>query len=68
MSNTHTCPAEGTPVRRKRTLSKSAAKARDIRRITDFFAKRRRTTTDSKILLSPFQTSSSEAALCRTIR
>ncbi|XP_044041826.1 cyclin-dependent kinase inhibitor 1Ca [Siniperca chuatsi] len=67
ISNTRKCPAEVTPVRRKRTLSKPAAKPRNNARITDFFAKRRRT-TETKSLLNPFQTSSSEAALCKTIR
>ncbi|XP_040896348.1 cyclin-dependent kinase inhibitor 1Ca [Toxotes jaculatrix] len=67
ISNTHKCPAEVTPVRRKRTLSKLAAKPRDNARITDFFAKRRRT-TETKSILNPFHTSSSEAALCKTIR
>ncbi|KAK5915719.1 hypothetical protein CesoFtcFv8_001284 [Champsocephalus esox] len=67
VSNTRKCPAEGTPVRRKRTLSKSAAKPRSNARITDFFAKRRMTTA-TKSILNPFHTSSSEAALCKTIR
>ena len=35
--------------------------------LTDFFAKRRRT-TETKSALSPFLTSSSEAAQCKTIR
>ncbi|KAK5874336.1 hypothetical protein PBY51_019291 [Eleginops maclovinus] len=67
VSNTRKCPAEVTPVRMKRTLSKSATKPRSNARITDFFAKRRRT-TESKSILNPFHTSSSEAALCKTIR
>ncbi|XP_034429255.1 cyclin-dependent kinase inhibitor 1Ca [Hippoglossus hippoglossus] len=57
-------PAEGTPVRRKRSLSKPAAKPRHYARITDFFAKRRRS-TDTKI---PIHSSSSDAAQCKTIR
>ncbi|XP_022605239.1 cyclin-dependent kinase inhibitor 1B-like [Seriola dumerili] len=69
ISNTRKCPAEVTPVRRKRTLSKAAAaaKPRDNARITDFFPKRRRT-TETKSILNPPHTSSSEAALCKTIR
>ncbi|KAG7482070.1 cyclin-dependent kinase inhibitor 1B-like [Solea senegalensis] len=58
------CPAEVTPVRRKRSLSKTRSNAR----ITDFFAKRRRTTDNKSILMKPLHTSSSEAALCKTIR
>ncbi|KAM9366882.1 cyclin dependent kinase inhibitor 1Ca [Symphorus nematophorus] len=67
ISNTRKCPAEVTPVRRKRTHSKQAAKPRNNARITDFFAKRRRT-TETKSILNPFHTSSSEAAQCKTIR
>lgn len=100
ISNTHKCPAEVTPVRRKRTHSKSAPKPRSNARITgeqqkslqihnrfhtystvmtkwwseltssflsDFFAKRRRT-TETKSAMNPFHTSSSEAAQCKTIR
>ncbi|XP_074482163.1 cyclin dependent kinase inhibitor 1Ca [Sebastes fasciatus] len=68
ISNTHKCPAEVTPGRRKRTHAKSAAKnSRGNARITDFFAKRRRS-TETKSILSPFHTSTSEAALCKTIR
>ncbi|XP_070761400.1 cyclin dependent kinase inhibitor 1Ca [Enoplosus armatus] len=67
ISNTHKCPAEVTPVRRKRTLSKPAAKPRNNARITDFFAKRRRS-TETKSILNPLHTSSSEAAPCKTIR
>ncbi|XP_059213909.1 cyclin dependent kinase inhibitor 1Ca [Centropristis striata] len=67
ISNTHKRPAEVTPVRRKRSLSKPAAKPRSNARITDFFAKRRRT-TETKSILNPFHTSSSEAAFCKTIR
>ncbi|XP_029283047.1 cyclin dependent kinase inhibitor 1Ca [Cottoperca gobio] len=67
ISNTHKCPAEVTPVQRKRTLSKAVAKSRNNARITDFFAKKRRT-TETKSVLNPFHTSSSEAALCKTIR
>ncbi|KAM7424564.1 hypothetical protein PAMA_000760 [Pampus argenteus] len=54
------CPAEVTPVRRKRTPRSNA-------RITDFFVKRRRT-LETKSILNPFHTTSSEAALCKTIR
>ncbi|KAF3686716.1 Cyclin-dependent kinase inhibitor 1C Cyclin-dependent kinase inhibitor p57 p57Kip2 [Channa argus] len=63
-------PAEVTPVRRKRTVAKATAKAGNNTRITDFFAKRRRTTTttESKSILNPFQTSSCEAALCKSLR
>ncbi|XP_062248875.1 cyclin dependent kinase inhibitor 1Ca [Platichthys flesus] len=57
-------PAEVTPVRRKRSLSKPAAKPRNYARITDFFAKRRRS-TETKIQTL---TSSSDAAQCKTIR
>ncbi|XP_019955009.2 cyclin dependent kinase inhibitor 1Ca [Paralichthys olivaceus] len=57
-------PAEVTPVRRKRSLSKPAAKPRNYARITDFFAKRRRT-TETKIQI---HSSSSDAAQCKTIR
>ncbi|XP_039986830.1 cyclin-dependent kinase inhibitor 1Ca [Xiphias gladius] len=67
VSNTHKRPAEVTPVRRKKTLSKPAAKPRNNARITDFFPKRRRT-TETKSILNPLHTSSSEAALCKTIR
>ncbi|XP_069021894.1 cyclin dependent kinase inhibitor 1Ca [Embiotoca jacksoni] len=67
ISNTRKCPAEVTPVRRKGTLSKLAAKHRNNARITDFFAKRKRT-TETKSILSPFHSSSSEAAPCKTIR
>ncbi|XP_034733882.1 cyclin-dependent kinase inhibitor 1Ca [Etheostoma cragini] len=68
ISNTHKCPAEVTPVRRKRTLSKPAAKNRSNNaRITDFFPKRRKT-TETKSTQNPFHTSSNEAALCKTIR
>nr|XP_046250706.1 cyclin-dependent kinase inhibitor 1Ca [Scatophagus argus] len=67
ISNTPKCPAEGTPVQRKRTFSKAAAKPGKNARITDFFAKRRRT-TETKKALNPLHTSSSEAALCKTIR
>ncbi|KAF1392543.1 hypothetical protein PFLUV_G00029120 [Perca fluviatilis] len=67
VSNTHKCPAEVTPVRRKRMLSKPAAKNRNNARITDFFPKRRKT-TETKSIQNPFHTSSNEAALCKTIR
>ncbi|XP_071345465.1 cyclin dependent kinase inhibitor 1Ca [Trachinotus anak] len=67
VSNTLKRPAEVTPARRKRTLSREASKPRNNARITDFFAKRRRT-TETKSILNPFHTSSSEAALCKTIR
>ncbi|XP_068580443.1 cyclin dependent kinase inhibitor 1Ca [Cebidichthys violaceus] len=67
VSNTRKCPAAATPVRRKRTLSKAAAKPGSNARITDFFAKRRRT-TETKSILNPFHTSSSEGASCKTIR
>ncbi|XP_070823406.1 cyclin dependent kinase inhibitor 1Ca [Chaetodon trifascialis] len=67
ISNTRKRPAEVTPVRRKRTLPKLAAKPRDNARITDFFAKRRRM-TETKSILNPFHTSSTEAAQCKTIR
>ncbi|KAM6950339.1 cyclin dependent kinase inhibitor 1Ca [Lycodopsis pacificus] len=66
VSNTRKCPAEATPVRRKRTLTKPAAKPGSNARITDFFAKRRRT-TETKSVLNP-SPSSSEAASCKTIR
>ncbi|KAG7242649.1 hypothetical protein INR49_020022 [Caranx melampygus] len=65
ISNTRKCPVEVTPGRRKRTLSRAAAKPGHNARITDFFAKRRRT-TETKSILSPFH--SSEAASCKTIR
>ncbi|XP_028258045.1 cyclin dependent kinase inhibitor 1Ca [Parambassis ranga] len=66
ISNTLKCPAELTPVRRKRTLSKVGTKSRDNNaRITDFFVKRRRT-TETKSIQGPFH--SSEAAQCKTIR
>ncbi|XP_008286112.1 cyclin-dependent kinase inhibitor 1B-like [Stegastes partitus] len=64
-NTTHKCPAEVTPVRRKRTLSRAAAKPRSDARITDFFAKRRRS-TETKSVLNAL--SSTEAAQCRTIR
>ncbi|XP_047437019.1 cyclin-dependent kinase inhibitor 1Ca [Mugil cephalus] len=67
VSNTRKHPVEVTPVRRKRTHSKSAAKLRNNARITDFFTKRRRT-TETKSILNPFHASSNEAALCKTIR
>ncbi|XP_049456442.1 cyclin-dependent kinase inhibitor 1Ca [Epinephelus fuscoguttatus] len=67
ISNTRKRPAEVTPVRRKRTRSKPAAKPSNNARITDFFAKRRRS-TETKSILNPFHTSSSEAALCKTLR
>ncbi|CAJ1049234.1 cyclin-dependent kinase inhibitor 1Ca [Xyrichtys novacula] len=67
ISNTHKYPAEVTPVRRKRTYQKSATKPRNNTKITDFFAKRRRS-TETKSILKPFLTSSSEAAVCKTIR
>ncbi|XP_070687740.1 cyclin dependent kinase inhibitor 1Ca [Pempheris klunzingeri] len=67
ISNTRKRPAEVTPVRRKRTHSKPAAKPRNGARITDFFAKRKRL-TDTKSILSPLHSSSSEAAQCKTIR
>ncbi|XP_031704680.1 cyclin dependent kinase inhibitor 1Ca [Anarrhichthys ocellatus] len=67
VSNTRKCPTEATPVRRKRTLTKPAAKPGSKARITDFFSKRRRT-TETKSILNPFPTSSSEAASCKTIR
>ncbi|XP_067455070.1 cyclin dependent kinase inhibitor 1Ca [Thunnus thynnus] len=67
ISNTPKCPAEVTPVRRKRRLSKPAVKPRSNARITDFFVKRRRT-SETKSVLNHFLTSSSEAALCKTIR
>ncbi|KAM8893364.1 cyclin dependent kinase inhibitor 1Ca [Spinachia spinachia] len=64
VSNARKRAADATPVRRrKRTLSKPAAKPGSLARITDFFAKRRRT-TETKSILSP----SGEAASCRTIR
>ncbi|XP_029000184.1 cyclin-dependent kinase inhibitor 1Ca isoform X2 [Betta splendens] len=53
------CAAAATPVRRKRTLPKA--------RITDYFAKRRRT-TDTKSILNHLLSSSSDAAQCKTIR
>ncbi|KAM9861143.1 uncharacterized protein ACBR49_003857 [Aulostomus maculatus] len=67
VSNTHKSPAEVTPVRRKRTQPKSAEKPRTTARITDFFVKRRRT-SDTKRAMTSFPASSSEAALCKTIR
>ncbi|XP_071375206.1 cyclin dependent kinase inhibitor 1Ca [Centroberyx affinis] len=66
VSNTLKFPGEVTPVRRKRTLSKQAAKPKNNAQITDFFVKRRRT-SEAKIL-NPLLTSSSEAAPCKTIR
>ncbi|XP_054625687.1 cyclin-dependent kinase inhibitor 1Ca [Dunckerocampus dactyliophorus] len=41
-------PAEVTPVRRKRSLSKMVGKPRDNAPITDFFVKRRRTTESKR--------------------
>ncbi|XP_068433306.1 cyclin dependent kinase inhibitor 1Ca [Clinocottus analis] len=67
VSNTGKRPAEGTAARRKRTLSKPAAKPGSNARITDFFAKRRRM-TEARSFLNPFHSSSSEAALCKTLR
>ncbi|XP_034536441.1 cyclin-dependent kinase inhibitor 1Ca [Notolabrus celidotus] len=67
ISNTRKSPAEVTPIRRKRTHSKSAAIPRNNTKITDFFTKRRRS-TETKIILNPFLTSSREASLCKTIR
>ncbi|TNN51318.1 Cyclin-dependent kinase inhibitor 1B [Liparis tanakae] len=69
VSNTRrACPAEATTAaRRKRTLSRPAAKPGRNARITDFFAKRRRT-AESRSILTPFLTSSSEAAACKTLR
>ncbi|XP_061925271.1 cyclin-dependent kinase inhibitor 1-like [Entelurus aequoreus] len=55
-------PDEVTPVRGRRTV----LKARRNARITDFFVKRRRTCTESK--LSNFVTSSSDTSLCKTLR
>ncbi|XP_040056736.2 cyclin dependent kinase inhibitor 1Ca [Gasterosteus aculeatus] len=63
VSNARKRPADATPLRRrKRTLSKPAAGPGALCRITDFFAKRRRTTETKGVV------SSSEAAPCRTIR
>uniref|UniRef100_A0A096LSZ6 Cyclin-dependent kinase inhibitor domain-containing protein n=1 Tax=Poecilia formosa TaxID=48698 RepID=A0A096LSZ6_POEFO len=45
VSNTLKHPAEKTPTRRKRSLSKPVAKSNDAR-ITDYFAKRRRQRND----------------------
>ncbi|CAK6967027.1 cyclin-dependent kinase inhibitor 1Ca [Scomber scombrus] len=68
ISNTPKYPGEVTPLRRKRkTPSKPAVKPRSNARITDFFVKRRRT-SETKSTLNSFVTSSSEAALCKTIR
>ncbi|KAM4593898.1 uncharacterized protein PAE49_010655 [Odontesthes bonariensis] len=67
ISNKLKCPAEVTPVRRKRSLSKLAAKPITNARITDFFAKRRRT-TEAKSTHTPFHNSSTERAQCKTIR
>ncbi|XP_074522796.1 cyclin dependent kinase inhibitor 1Ca [Halichoeres trimaculatus] len=67
ISNMRKRPAEVTPVRRKRTHAKSAVKPRNNTKITDFFSKRRRS-TETKSVLTPFLTTSSEAAVCKTIR
>ncbi|XP_072237301.1 cyclin dependent kinase inhibitor 1Ca [Leuresthes tenuis] len=67
ISNKLKCPAEVTPVRRKRSLLKQAAKPKTNARITDFFAKRRRT-TETKSTHNPFHSSSTERAQCKTIR
>ncbi|XP_029904283.1 cyclin dependent kinase inhibitor 1Ca [Myripristis murdjan] len=58
-------PAEVTPIRRKRTLSKH--KAPNNTHITDFFVKRKRT-SESKVIQIPALTASSEATLCKRIR
>ncbi|KAJ0001873.1 hypothetical protein NQD34_001669 [Periophthalmus magnuspinnatus] len=66
VSNIPKCPAELTPTRRKRARSKSAARAPQNARITDFFVKRRRS-TDTKSVLCPVFSQSSDAPV-RTIR
>uniref|UniRef100_A0A3Q1J6V4 Cyclin-dependent kinase inhibitor domain-containing protein n=1 Tax=Anabas testudineus TaxID=64144 RepID=A0A3Q1J6V4_ANATE len=50
------CPAEVTPVRRKRTL------------YNETIMSKRRTTTESKSIPNHFHTSATETALCKTIR
>uniref|UniRef100_A0A673CC56 Cyclin-dependent kinase inhibitor domain-containing protein n=1 Tax=Sphaeramia orbicularis TaxID=375764 RepID=A0A673CC56_9TELE len=68
ISNTPKGPAEATPVRRKRVHIKCARRSRDQdARIPDFFVKRRRT-SETKSILSPFVQTSMEAALRKTIR
>ncbi|XP_061565191.1 cyclin dependent kinase inhibitor 1Ca [Cololabis saira] len=66
ISNTRKAPAEVTPLRGKRRLP-NAAEPGVKARITDFFPKRRRS-TETKSIMSLFNTGSSEAAHCRTIR
>ncbi|XP_041836201.1 cyclin-dependent kinase inhibitor 1Ca [Melanotaenia boesemani] len=63
ISNTPKCPAETTPVRRKRSLSDPRANTR----ITDYFTKRRRT-AETKTTRNPFHSSSSDAAYCKKIK
>ncbi|CAN9506644.1 unnamed protein product [Ophioblennius macclurei] len=60
-------PAEVTPGRRKRALSKLAAKPKNDAKITDFFVKRRRT-TETKTILNPLHTTLSETTHCKMIR
>ncbi|XP_026014159.1 cyclin dependent kinase inhibitor 1Ca [Astatotilapia calliptera] len=49
-------------------LSKPAASLKDNARITDYFAKRRRTTTRAKSIPNHFHVGSNEAALRKTLR
>ncbi|CAF99937.1 unnamed protein product [Tetraodon nigroviridis] len=67
ISNRRRCPTDGTPARSKRTRSKSAAKLGNYARITDFFAKRRRT-SEPKVPQHHFHTCSAESSMCKTIR
>ncbi|CAL1603409.1 unnamed protein product [Knipowitschia caucasica] len=62
----NTCLADVTSPRRKRPRSRSTRKEQQNARITDFFAKRRRS-TETKSVLGPFLSQSTEAPL-RTIR
>ncbi|XP_031607352.1 cyclin-dependent kinase inhibitor 1Ca [Oreochromis aureus] len=67
ITNKRKSPAEKTLHRRKRTLSKPAASHKYNARITDYFAKRRRTTT-TKSIPNHFHVGSHEAALRKTLR
>ncbi|XP_006793848.1 cyclin-dependent kinase inhibitor 1Ca [Neolamprologus brichardi] len=67
ITNKRKSPTEETLHRRKRALSKPAASLKDNARITDYFAKRRRTTT-TKSIPKHFHVGSNEAALRKTLR
>ncbi|XP_043953666.1 cyclin-dependent kinase inhibitor 1Ca [Gambusia affinis] len=66
VSNTLKHPAERMPTRTKRSLSKPVAKSNDAR-ITDYFAKRRRS-TEAKSIVSLFHTNFNKETQCGTIR